>query len=356
MRSWPRRHALELGWVAFAIANLAAMLVTTGGWETVPFHFIWVSLTLLYGLRVWRLSVTAAILGAVCVGTTLGLAFLLSHGEVEPAEVTEVPLMSAMFLAMVWHARRRQAAQEEVRRAAEREREFVRDASHELRTPITLARGHAELIRDGSLDPQARMDAGVVLQELARLQRMAEGLLLLASAEHRNFLQPGIIDVESLIVTTAQRWGPAADRAWVVNAAAEGFLPGDLERLACALDALIENAVKFTDEGARIEIAARAEGSFAVLEISDSGTGIAPEQLGRVFERFARGECRADRRTRGTGLGLAIVRAIAEAHGGSASATSALGKGSTFRLRLPGFVPLEHPRSGHAALALGDST
>src|SRR4029450_13676045 len=144
-----RRHWLELAWAVFAMANLAVILLLDH-WETIPFHFIWVRLTLLYGLRVWSCRTTATVLAVVMVATGLALAWTVTHGAERPDELSEVPLMAAMFVAMVWHARRRQAAMEEVRRLAEsehrlreREQEFVRDASHELRTPITIARGHA---------------------------------------------------------------------------------------------------------------------------------------------------------------------------------------------------------------------
>src|SRR2546427_7216864 len=119
----------------------------SGECAMVPFPLVWVSAVLLYGVRVWDLKLTASMLAAIVVTSSTVLLVMSRAGEVPLAEGSEVPLMSAMFLAMVWHARRRQAALEEVHRAADRERDFVRDASHQLRTPITIARGHAELIR-----------------------------------------------------------------------------------------------------------------------------------------------------------------------------------------------------------------
>src|SRR6266508_3326727 len=155
-----RRRWVEVAWGLFAAANVAVIFMLDH-WETVPFHFIWVSLTLVYGIRLWRLRTTMFLLLVVMAVTTVALAWSIRGGHQSPDELSEVPLMAAMFLAMVWHAVGRQAEIEEAGRLADSEhrlllgqREFVRDASHELRTPITVARGHAELIRDAHLNGQ----------------------------------------------------------------------------------------------------------------------------------------------------------------------------------------------------------
>jgi signal transduction histidine kinase len=326
-----RKYWVELSWAVFAALNFVAMPFA-GEWETVPFHFVWVSLTIVYGFRVWRPWPTAAALSGVMLISGVALIGMSVQGQVSPAELTEVPLMSAMFVAMVWHARRRQAALEELRRVTERERDFVRDASHELRTPITIARGHAELIRAGASADQTLADAEIVLDELSRLERVAERLLLLAAVEHPNFLRRSLIDVDALVLETERRWSASAPRDWRVDAAAGGVVPADGERLSYALDALIENAVKFTRAGGTIAISARYAGDDALIEVRDDGPGIATEQRDRVFERFARGNGRP-----GTGLGLPIVKAIAEAHGGSITIEAAPHRGARLRITLPGF-------------------
>ena len=112
---------------------------------------------------------------------------------------------------------------------------------------------------------------------------------------------------------------------------------GDLERLELVLDSLIENAVRFTDEQDEVHVQARPDRDGLVIQVSDTGVGIPPEQLPRIFERFARADASRGRGSGGTGLGLAMVRAIVEAHGGSVSVTSRLGVGTTFTIRLPGF-------------------
>ncbi len=338
-----RRHWVEIVWGLFAALNMLVIVILLR-WETIPFHFIWVSLTIVYGFRVWRLRSTLVVLAVVMVLTSAALAFTVIRGHERPDEIAEVPLMAAMFLAMVWHALRRQTATEEVRRLADNEhrlleaqREFISDASHELRTPITIARGHVELIRDSELGPQAAGDVEVVLDELARLSRLSERLLILAAAEHPGFLFLDSGDVESLIAGVKRRWQGAAARTWYVQVSDRGHLRLDRERFEIALDAVIENAVKATTDGDAIRIEARGEDGALIIEIAEDGAGIPPEQLGRIFDRFARADPDRARGGGGTGLGLSIARAIARAHGGDLTAESEFGRGSILRFRLPGF-------------------
>ena len=343
-----RSNWVEIGWGVFALANLRWMLWLADNWATVPFHFIWVSLALVYGRRTWRPRTTAIVLGAVFFGT----GYALWTCNTELAEMTEIPLMSAMFLAMVWHARRRQGALEALRLASERERDFLRDASHSLRTPITVARGHVELMRAD--DPQGPLgaDADVVLEELDNLAGISDRLLTLAAADHPDFVWREPQPVADLVGRLEARWRPAAPRDWRVAAEARGTVALDRPRLEAALDAVVENAVQHTAEGAPIRIAARAApGGRLRIEVVDGGSGIPPEELPRVFDRFWRGDDRGRRGRRGTGLGLAIVRAIVEAHEGTVAIRSAPGRGTTVTLELPGFVPDARRTGSAGALA-----
>ena len=340
---------VDVAWVAFAAANLVAMALVPQ-WETVPFHFIWVSLTLVYGYRVWGSFQTALALTAVVASTAVLLTYdVFRQGELAD-ELTEVPLMASMFMAMVWHAQRRRSAMEGLRRVSDanlrllqRERQFVQDASHELRTPITVALGHAELIERGSGDPQMAEDSRVVIDELLRLRRLADRLLLLATTEDPDFLSRSPVDVAELLAAALQRWAPI-DRRWRLGPVEPATVDGDPDRLGLALDALVENAVKHTAPSDEIRLGARSSGGQVAITVVDSGTGMPADQLATIFERFTRLDEARTRDRGGVGLGLAIVQAIARAHGGTTRVRSAPGAGSTFELVLP----LGHSLNGPA--------
>jgi signal transduction histidine kinase len=208
-----------------------------------------------------------------------------------------------------------------------------------LRTPITVARGHAELIRGAGVNGQIGRDADVILDELGRLSRLSERLLILTAAGNPGFLSRSDVEVEPLVVGLMCRWSPTARRAWRVQVGAEGTIRADRERLETALDALLENAVHATDDGGMIRVECRADGDRLVLEVADDGRGIRAGDLARIFERFSRIEPDRTRGNGGTGLGLSIARAIVEAHGGSIAVDSDEGRGATFRICLSGFRP-----------------
>ena len=338
---WPNRERwIDVAWVLFSLANLVAMLIIPS-WETVPFHFIWVSLTVLYGFRVWRTRPTLTVLAVVMLTTGAFIGIDYAKGAQPLDEITEVPLMAAMFVAMVWHARRRLSAMEEVERVSmenlrllERERRFVQDASHELRTPITVALGHTELIQRRATDPTIVEDVDVIADELARLRRLVDGLLLLAGTEDPQQLHLVPVDVAEIVVDAFRRWA-ATPRRWVLGAAEEAIVLADRDRLAVAFDALIENAVQHTREQDTIEVAVRRRDGAAVASFRDTGTGIPDEDLDRIFDRFARADPGRSRHTGGFGLGLSIVRAIVEAHLGTVHVMSRVDVGTTFEIALP---------------------
>lgn len=338
---WPSRRWLwvDVAWGVFALLNLVAIFIFAD-WETVPFHFIWVSLTILYGFRVWRMRPTLILLGVIIVTTGALILIDVLRGFQPVDEITEVPLMSAMFLVMVWHARGRLSAMEKMQevseanlRLLERERRFIQHASHELRTPITVAIGHAELIQRGSDPSRMASDTRVVIEELMRLRRLSDRLLLLAAAEDPDFLHRKPIEVEPVLVAALQRWSPTP-RQWRLGVTDEAVVDADADRLALAIDALVENAVKHTSPNDWIELSVRRNHAVEIA-VADSGTGIPSEDLERVMERFGRSQVSRKRGIEGSGLGLSIVKTIAEAHGGDLAVRSQMGSGSEFVMTLP---------------------
>jgi signal transduction histidine kinase len=331
-----RRHAPELLWGAFALASLVAMVLWPT-WQTIPFFLIWISLALIYGLRVWELRTTILVL----LLTTAASATVLTIDVVSRHEdwrmLFKVPLMAMLFLAMVWHARGRvDALRASERHAAElhatleRQERFIHDASHELKTPVTIARGHLELLRvDG------RHDVEIALDELRRIDSILGQLLLLATAGQPGFLRLEHIEIESFLEDVFIRWCDVAPRTWRLGSVVSGTVQADPERLRTALDALLDNAVKYSEEHSAIELRARWEShDQVVIEVEDEGVGVSREAIGRIFARFGRADSARTRSAGGVGLGLAIVEAIADHHGGRCSVRSGP-DGSVFSLHLP---------------------
>jgi signal transduction histidine kinase len=306
-------------------------------WQGVPFHLIWAGVTILYAYRQWSPRATAPLLAAISLVTGGLVAVGGESARARMLEIADLPMMALMFLVMVHVVHQRSQALARVSRAAEREREFVRDASHQLRTPITIARGHVELVARGH-DPEVAIDAAIVLEELARLQRISDRLLLLASAEHPGFLALAPVRLGELVEAAAARWTPVAEREWIVQADAAGTVLVDRARIDCALDTLIENAIKATERGGPIALRAFARGDAPVFLVADRGIGIPYEDRERIFERFARAAAPQGRRWTGTGLGLPLVRAIAAAHGGTAVLAGTPNGWTTFELQLPRFA------------------
>ena len=177
-------------------------------------------------------------------------------------------------------------------------------------------------------------DAAVIADELMRLRRLADRLLILAGIEDPEFLHLRPVDIETIVVDTVRRW-TATPRRWLLSNAEEATVLADADRLSVALDALIENAVKHTQPDDTIEVSVRRVGASAVISVRDTGAGIPAADLDHIFERFARADPGRSRHTGGFGLGLSIVRAIVHAHGGTVHVESTLGVGTKFEIFLP---------------------
>jgi signal transduction histidine kinase len=340
---------LDIAWVLLWIMGLAGIVIFER-WEAIPFHLIWIGFALLYSFRIRNTKPTLWVLAAMIATTFVAIAFDVRRGTQPADELTEVPLMAAMFWVMMWHSHRRLAANAERVRVSEEnerllatQRRFLQEASHQLRTPITIALGHSELLARNLADNQDKRDINVIVGELNRLRTLSERLLLIAASENPDFLRPEPVDLDLLAREIIRRWRPTADRSWQVGHLDQVTVYADRERLQLAIDALLENAVQHTSVGGMIKLSVYrgrvADGkggavrACARLTVSDTGTGIAPTEVANIFDRFATGSGRAGRR--GTGLGLALVRAVARGHGGDVRVHSVLGQGSTFELLLP---------------------
>jgi signal transduction histidine kinase len=282
------------------------------------------------------------VLAVVMITTGAAIGWDVYKGAQTVDELNEVPLMAAMFWLMVWHAQRRLAADNERElvsaenaRLLTVQRRFLQDASHQLRTPITIALGHAELLASDLAGRQEARDIEVVVGELTRLRRLGERLLMIAASEDPDFLRLEPLALDRFTLESFRKWLPTTARRWTLGRLDPVLVTADRERLGLALDALLENAVRHTGTGEEIQLSVLRDqdGRTARMIVADSGEGIAPAELDRIFDRFRSGSAFSG--TRGTGLGLALVRAVARAHGGEVRVRSAPGEGSEFELVLP---------------------
>ncbi len=337
---WARTYRVDIAWVIFILVNLLAMRLVPA-WQTIPFLIIWVSLTALYGYRLWHLGSTLLTVLTITLATGGLIGWQVLRGKQDGDYLAEVPLLAMMFVVMVWHSRRRGAAMEQMKRVSEhnlvlldQQRQFLQDASHELGTPIAIALGHVELIEQSAPDEDIAADARVAATELLRIRGLTSRMLLLASTDAPDFLHLAPVDVEEMLVEALHRWSHVP-RQWSLGSLTDGWVQGDADRLTMALDALIENAVDQTGKADKIELSSRREDETLVLAVSDSGPGVPGGDVDRIFGRFARIDTGRNRTAGGFGLGLAIVKAIAEAHQGTVEVRSIAGRGATFELHLP---------------------
>jgi signal transduction histidine kinase len=222
------------------------------------------------------------------------------------------------------------------------QRDFINDASHELRTPITIIRGHLELLGD---DPQERQETiELVIDELDRMSRFVEDMLLLAKSEQPDFLNLEIVETHSLTSELHAKAFALAPREWRLDAIANVQILADRQRLTQAMMNLAENATHHTKEGDVISLGSRVRNDQVRLWVRDTGEGIPLTDQRRIFQRFARGSINP-RRSNGAGLGLSIVKAIAEAHNGWIELLSRPDVGSTFTIVIPlKPIPKDRPR------------
>jgi two-component system, OmpR family, sensor histidine kinase SenX3 len=232
----------------------------------------------------------------------------------------------------------------ELRRVNKIRRDFVANVSHELKTPATslklLAESLVEILEE---DPdQARFFAEQLKNETERLAKLITDLLDLARLESEEGIpNPQPMDVRSILMGVLSHLRPAArqqkiDLSWKRSGSTHQYtVRGDETQLTSMFSNLVENAVKYTPPGGRVQVTGESDESEVVVRVSDTGIGIPENNLARIFERFYRVDKARSKETGGTGLGLSIVRHVVENHGGRVSVESTPGEGSTFTVHLP---------------------
>jgi signal transduction histidine kinase len=226
-----------------------------------------------------------------------------------------------------------------LQRQEEERRSMLADIAHELRTPLSVLRGNLEAMLDGLLEPR-REQLSVLHEQSVALSRLIDDLRTLSlAAEGHLELHRQPIDVAELARrVVAEMEGGAGEHQIALSVEAPKGLPRlalDSDRIGQVLRNLIDNALRYTPAGGRVRVTVRSQAQQVTVTVSDTGAGIAPEDLPHVFDRFYRADGSRARATGGSGLGLAIVKQLVEAHGGEVRAESEPGRGSIFSFALP---------------------
>jgi two-component system phosphate regulon sensor histidine kinase PhoR len=222
-------------------------------------------------------------------------------------------------------------------------REFVANVSHELKTPITSIKGYVETLQEGALGDKKNVQKflEIVLKQSDLLNAIVDDLLSLSRIEQdaeRGEIQLADENLRHIIEAVAVDYGLKARERKIkviVSCSEEIMVKASPRLLEQAIGNILDNAIKYSEQGTAVEVEAVSNSEEVNIRVSDHGSGIAPEHLPRLFERFYRVDKGRSRELGGTGLGLAIVKHIAQAHGGSVTVESTLGKGSIFTLHLP---------------------
>ncbi len=312
-------------------------------WATVPYHLLFLSVMLVYGFRVWSVPITAVVIAAITSATGWLMLEDYGNGGIETPELGEILLMPALLVAMVWHARRRAAANKALlemtavqQTMIERERTFFRDTSHAIRTPVTIARGHLELAADQALIASVRDDVTVAMRQLDRMSLLSNRLLALAQLDAGQTPPAERLDLAEFVHELGANWSARSRRRWIVSCHASATISADPVWLALAVDALVENAVHFTEDDGAITIAGSVAADTCSIVVADNGVGVDPADLAHVFERFWHRNPPSG--PMGSGLGLAMARATARAWGGDVSVRNVATGGACFEFTLPRVV------------------
>jgi signal transduction histidine kinase len=275
--------------------------------------------------------------------------------RVKVGGLAETAALGAAFNEMADELEREASQRDQLDRLKD---EFVLTASHELRSPLTSVQGFAELLMldRESLSPKQVETVQIILDNCRHLVRLLNDLLVLARSDSgRLSIQPRPTPLAPLVEDVVRTMRAQTDgKHQILSERLDPDLPLveiEADRIRQILVNLLTNAHEYSPEGASVEVAARAVGAEVEVCVSDDGPGIPAAQLEHVFERFTRGDAGLTQRVGGTGLGLAISKSLVELHGGTIFAESEVGRGSTFRFRLP--VSAVAVDAGEAALRRG---
>lgn len=302
--------------------------------------------------------------GAASVAAALLLAFLLAETLSRP--LRRIRVAAERIDRGDLHARVEPTGDPEVRSVAQSlnrlaetleheeqvRRQTVGDVAHELRTPVHGLLSRIEAAQDGVLEDESANLAAMHTEAL-RLARLLDDLDRLADAERPGLLlekQP--VDLAAVVSAQTRAFGPRFAEAELdfVSALEPAWVAGDANRLGQIVANLFENALRYTQHGGTVISRVRAVGGEAILEVEDTGMGIAPDDQRHVFARFWRGEKSRSRATGGAGIGLAIVRELVRAHDGTVDVNSEVGRGSLFRVILPGIPAPSEPAAAATAV------
>jgi signal transduction histidine kinase len=344
-----RRH-LQGVWTVWAMGCVTLMVMLPGE-ETIPYHAGWAGFALALGLGTWnrRQLVTAFTWYTIVTGTVLVRSWLLGH--IGLGETAEIPLMFLLALLIAWNVLRRQAALSEVRRLADREvqasqhrERLTRLTSHELRAPLTVARGHVELMQARALVPEDLEGLAVVAKELDRLSRVSDRLIRVI--ELQDDATSKMVDIDHILAQSLERWRVVPDRRWVLDADVGNAVVSP-ERLRTCIDTLVENAIRYTSVGDTIRLVGSRRRQYIVLGVLDSGAGLTEQQVIAInaHEQSPRPGTTGGTNTTVAGLGLSIVREIARARGGALYALHAPEGGAALTIALPLLPPDDVMRS-----------
>jgi two-component system OmpR family sensor kinase len=273
---------------------------------------------------------------------TIGVASDLSERIPEPAQRDEIGRLALTFNQMLGR----------LQQAFVTQRQFLADASHELRSPLTAIRANVETLRrGGEVDPGERDETlRVVEREVDRMGRLVDDLLSLARADEGQEPVRTRLSLDSLLLEVYHQQRPLAGRVRLTLGEFEPVeIDGDPDRLKQLLINLVDNALRHTAAGGTVTLDLLHGDHEATIRVRDTGAGIPPEHLPHIFERFYRIDSARSRQEGGTGLGLAISREIVVAHGGRIEVESVVGEGTTFTVILPAPNPAPQPSAEPAA-------